>query len=115
MTVRRDERRLKLRLRQTLGASRLTRLATTTTVDNELHVGSHGRNSLEVAAGSAYAPGSSLRRFCLNHVGAGNAVKFGDSGAAVTGYESPTPKIFGVNSHPNGEGGRVGLPRNTSG
>src|ERR1017187_3117831 len=71
--------------------------------------GSRGRNSLEVTEGSAYAPGSSLRRFCLNHVGAGNAVRFGDSGAAVTGYESPTPRIFGVKSHPYGEGGRVGL------
>ena len=72
-------------------------------------------NFLEVVPSTVYAPPSSLRRFCLNHVGAGNAVKFGNSGAAVTGYESPTPKVFGVKSHPNGEGGRVGLPRNTSG
>src|SRR5260221_13899852 len=48
-----------------------------------------GPNFLEVTLGSAYAPRSSLRRFCLNHVGPGNAVRFGESGAAVTGYERP--------------------------
>jgi hypothetical protein len=66
-------------------------------------------NFLEVTKGSAYARGQFFEECEPQHVGAGNAVRFGDSGAAVTGYESPTPKDFGVESHPNGEGGRVGL------
>jgi hypothetical protein len=82
---------------------------------NDPRDGSCALNSLEVDLGSAYARWQFFETVRSQHVGAGNAVRFGDSGAAVTGYESPTPKIFGVESHPNGEGGRVGLPRNTSG
>src|SRR6266404_6322820 len=70
-----DERRSKLRLGQIWGAFatndsgvsqtrlRLTRLATTTMEDDDLRNYSSGPNFLEVASGSAYAPGSSLRRF----------------------------------------------------
>jgi hypothetical protein len=46
--------------------------------------------SLEVGFASVYGARSSLRYASLKHVGAGNAVKFGDSGAAVTGYETPS-------------------------
>ena len=43
--------------------------------------------------------GAVLLKYC---VGAGNAVRFGNSGAAVTGYETP------IATH-HGEGGAVGL------
>jgi hypothetical protein len=71
------------------------RRTTGETMNDDVRGGSSDRNLLEVASGSAYAPPSSLRLLCLNHVGAGNAVRFGDSGAAVTGYESPTRECSG--------------------